>query len=304
MFILRAVHSASRIRPGGRSGGSSRTHAVPGRIQALPPGSARSASPSANPVGRREEQMPQPAVVRSYRETECLGVRRLWRRGATLVALAAAGVLVAPAGAGAQSVTGGAAPGSAPGAAAPVGPAPTANLYGRPAPRIKRFSCRSGCAAVATARPGSLVRLTGTNLKRVDEVIFLGSDGDALDDASVAPRSTGKRSLVARVPRTALSGRIAVALADGTRSPATPAALAVQPEATAPPAGVIDAEVQRHKVFFDAQQAAELSYVVGGTQPADVVVELIRGSDGAAIASWNQTAVAPGVPQTVEWDGT
>ena len=250
--------------------------------------------------------MPLPAVVRSCRKTELAGVRRLWRRGVVLAALAAAGVAVAPAPAGAQ--TGGAAPAPAPTAKAParpvVVPAPTENLYGRPAPRIKRFSCRTGCAAVTVARPGSLIRVSGTNLKRVDEVIFLGSDVDELDDTSVAPRSTAKRSLVARVPRTALSGRVVVALADGTRSPATPAALTVEPAAAAPPAGVIDAEVQGHKVFFGAQQTAELSYVVGGAQPADVLVELIRGRDGLAIASWNQTAVAPGVPQAVEWDGT
>src|SRR5215213_4763710 len=109
--------------------------------------------------------MPLRAVARSYRETELVGVRRLWRRGATLVALAAVGVVIAPAPAGAQSVTGGAAPAPAAGApTAPAGPAPTANLYGRPAPRIKRFSCRSACAAAAIARPGSLIRVTGTNL--------------------------------------------------------------------------------------------------------------------------------------------
>jgi murein DD-endopeptidase MepM/ murein hydrolase activator NlpD len=35
-----------------------------------------------------------------------------------------------------------------------------------------------------------------------------------------------------------------------------------------------------------------------------VRVELIRGADGAAVATWEPGAVAPGVPQTVRWDGT
>jgi murein DD-endopeptidase MepM/ murein hydrolase activator NlpD len=183
-------------------------------------------------------------------------------------------------------------------------PAPTANLYGTPAPRIKRFACRSSCAAGATARPGALVRINGRGLKKVDEVLFLGADADPADDTSVAPRRATRRTLVARVPRTAVSGRLAVALADGTRSPATAQPLGVEPLPTSLPAGVIDAEAQGHKVFFGAQRPAELSYVVGGTEPAEVQIELIRGADGVPIASWTPGVVAPGVPQTVQWDGT
>jgi murein DD-endopeptidase MepM/ murein hydrolase activator NlpD len=182
-------------------------------------------------------------------------------------------------------------------------PAPTANLYGSPAPRIKRFACRSACASGA-ARPGALVRVAGKGLKKVDEVIFLGADADPVDDTSVAPLRARRRLLVARVPRTAVSGRIAVALADGTRSPATARPLTVEALPPAVPAGKIDAEAQGHKVFFGSQRPAELSYVLGGSEPAEVQVELIRGADGASIASWTPGVVAPGVPQTVQWDGT
>jgi peptidase M23-like protein len=247
--------------------------------------------------------MPRFAVARSCRGTEHLGVRRPWRRGASLLALAAAGVVIPAGPAAAQSPSGGVAPGATAPADA-VGPAPTENLYGRPAPRIKRIDCRTDCTSATVARPGSLVRVTGRNLKGVDEVIFLGSDADGADDASVAPRSAGARAVVARVPRTAVTGRIAVARREGTRSPATPLPLTVEPAPTVLPAGLIDAEVQRHKVFFGGQRQAELSYVLGGSQPANVVVELIRGSDGTAIAQWSPGAVPPGVPQTVRWDGT
>jgi murein DD-endopeptidase MepM/ murein hydrolase activator NlpD len=246
--------------------------------------------------------MPQDADVRPCRRTEHVG------RWVATLGLAAVGLVSAAAPAGAQSPTGGTAPVSpAPAAKAPaqpLAPAPTENLYGRPAPLIKRFACRTSCVSAAGARPGSLVRITGRHLKNVDEVIFLGADADAVDDASVAPRTARKRALVARVPRTAVTGRIAVALPDGTRSPATALPLTVEAAPAALPAGVIDAEAQRHKVFFDAQRPAELSYVVGGTQPANVLVELIRGADGTAIAQWSPGEVQPGVPQTVRWDGT
>ena len=231
------------------------------------------------------------------------------RFGARALALAGLGLVAAAAPAAGQSTTGGAAPVSpapvsktAPATA--LAPAPTANLYGRPAPQILRFACRTACASATSARAGSLVRLTGRNLKRVEEVIFLGADADGADDASVVPRSARNRALAARVPRTAQTGRIAVALRDGTRSPATALALTVESAPPVLPSGAIDAEAQGHKVFFGAQRPAELSYVVGGSQPANVLVELIRGADGAPIAQWSPGEVEAGVPQTVRWDGT
>ena len=255
--------------------------------------------------------MPRIAVVRPCRRTEDVGSTGAgrWRLRLTTLGLAAATLCAGAAPAAAQTGgTGGAAPLTPQQVAAQKrivrAPAPTANLYGTPAPRIKGFACRSSCAAAAGARPGSLVRISGRGLKKVDEVLFLGADADTADDTSVAPRRATRRTLVARVPRTAVSGRLAVALADGTRAPATAQPLTVEPLPTALPAGVIDAEAQGHKVFFGAQRPAELSYVVGGTEPAEVNVELIRGADGAPIASWTPGVVAPGVPQTVQWDGT
>jgi murein DD-endopeptidase MepM/ murein hydrolase activator NlpD len=227
--------------------------------------------------------MPPSAVVRRCRGTEYVVGTVL-----ALVALGpAAGVAAG------QAPSGGTAP--APGAS--PGPAPTANLYGRPAPRIKRLS-------TTAARPGSLVRVTGRNLKAVEEVLFLGSDADGADDASVAPRSARGRALVVRVPRTAVTGRVAAALSDGTRSPATASPLTVEPAPAVVPAGQIDAEAQGRKVFFGAQRQAELSYVVGGLEPASVLVELIRGADGVTIAQWSPGVVQPGVPQTIRWNGT
>jgi murein DD-endopeptidase MepM/ murein hydrolase activator NlpD len=241
---------------------------------------------------------PQDAVVRPCRRTEYVG---------RCVAFAALAFLGTAAPATAQS--GGTAPSSPPPVkeTAPttaLAPAPTANLYGRPAPLIKRFACRTSCASATSVRPGSLVRLAGRNLKNVEEVIFLGADDDGADDASVGPRSARNRALAARVPRTAVTGRIAVALRDGTRSPATALPLTVESAPPVLPAGAVDAEAQGHKVFFGAERPAELSYVVGGSQPANVLVELIRGTDGAPIAQWSPGAVEPGVPQTVRWDGT
>lgn len=265
--------------------------------------------------------MPPAAVARSCRTTESMpfgprahAARRAWaalaaRRALAGPALAALGLfaVAAPAAAFAQDSTGGTAPSTAESLesarARSLAPPPTANLYGKPAPLIARFACRSACGAAGAARPGSLVRLRGRNLKPFAEVVFLGADGDS-DDTSVAPRRVRRRSALARVPRTAVSGPIAVVRADGTRSPASARPLTVEPAPVAVPAGMIDAEVQGSKVFFGAQRPAELSYVVGGSRPASVEVELVRGADGAVVVRWAPGEVQPGIAQTVRWDGT
>jgi murein DD-endopeptidase MepM/ murein hydrolase activator NlpD len=204
--------------------------------------------------------------------------------------------LFAGAPAAAQEPTGGTSPtvDAAPAPAAPAAPEPTANLYGSAAPRVGRFVCRRSCGAGG---------VRGRHLKAVGEVLFLGAPGEA-DDASVAPRAARRRSLLARVPLSAVSGPIALALADGTLSAGSRRPLTVEPRPVQPPAGVIDAEVQRQKVFFGEQREAELSYVVGGSEPASVRVDLIRAADGAAIEQWAPGEVQPGVPQTIRWDGT
>ena len=261
--------------------------------------------------------MPRSAAVRSCPKIEsvmsaagrpafagrCAG-RRLTALGLAALGLAAG---AASAAAQAQDPTGGTAPsaGEAPESARAraLAPPPTANLYGKPAPLIRRFACRSACVSADIARPGSLVRIHGRNLGPLDEVVFLGADGDA-DDTSVAPRRVRRRSALARVPRTAAGGPIVVVRGDGTRSPATAKQLTIEPRPVAVPAGMIDAEVQGSKVFFGARRPAELSYVLGGSRAASVQVELVRAADGAIVQQWTPGEVEPGVPQTVRWDGT
>jgi murein DD-endopeptidase MepM/ murein hydrolase activator NlpD len=189
-------------------------------------------------------------------------------------------------------------------AAMRVAAPPTADNYGSTAPRVKRFACRTDCVSVGTARPGSLVRVYGKGLKNLGEVLFFGIDGDEADDASVAPRKVKRRSVLVRVPRTAVTGRLGLRRVDGTRSAASKGVLTIAPADAELPAGVVDAEVQEQKVFFGSRKPASLSYVVGGSRPASVSIQLLRGGDGTVVASWTEEAVEPGVPQSVEWDGT
>ena len=41
-----------------------------------------------------------------------------------------------------------------------------------------------------------------------------------------------------------------------------------------------------------------------GSEPVTVAIELVRLTDGVAIVRWEPGAIAPNVPQTINWDGT
>ena len=111
------------------------------------------------------------------------------------------------------------------------------------------------------------------------------------------------------MPRTAVSGPVVLVSADGAES--APSAVPLTIDTAAPPATSgagdslgIDVEVQGNRVFYGAERMAQVSYLVRGTQPANVAVELIRLSDGVAITRWEPGLVPPETPQTVTWDGT
>lgn len=184
---------------------------------------------------------------------------------------------------------------------------PTGGTLAGPVPQVRMLACRTNCAALGAARPGSLVRLRGRALALVEEVVFQGAPG-AADDVAVAPRRARRTYVDVRVPRTAASGPVVVISADGGESTRTAMPLTIE---AAPPAPAgsgatpgIDVEVQGDKVFYGAERQAQVSYLVRDSQPVTVVVELIRATDGVAIARWKPVVVAPNTPQTVAWDGT
>jgi murein DD-endopeptidase MepM/ murein hydrolase activator NlpD len=95
---------------------------------------------------------------------------------------------------------------------------------------------------------------------------------------------------------------------DGAESAPTAVPLTIDPTPVAPKSTAgglgIDVEVQGNRVFYGAERKAQVSYIVRDNEPVTVAVELVRLSDGLAITRWEPGAVTPGVPQTIDWDGT
>ena len=70
---------------------------------------------------------------------------------------------------------------------------------------LTRLACASGCGADGAVRPGALLRVRGTGLRRTAEVHFDGATGDA-DDVAAAPVKRRKTSVDVRVPLGAATG--------------------------------------------------------------------------------------------------
>jgi murein DD-endopeptidase MepM/ murein hydrolase activator NlpD len=180
-----------------------------------------------------------------------------------------------------------------------------------PVPKVKRVTCRTECAGVRAARPGSVIRVRGRDLDATDTVILLGASGDT-DDVELEVSQPRRSRFDVKVPRSARTGPVTVVNLDGVQAPARKRSRIVidasAPEQTSLRAlsggPAVEVEMQGRRVFFDATRKAQLVYLVRGADAATVNIELVRLADDAAIASWTQGPVPADTPQTVSWDGT
>ena len=116
---------------------------------------------------------------------------------------------------------------------------------------------------------------------------------------------SGRRSVLVRVPRAAVTGRLGLRRVDGTRSAASKRPLTIAPADVELPAGVVDAEVQEQQGLLRLAQARPRCPTCSAAAARRAsTCSCCAGSDGAVVTSWSEEAVEPGAPQTVEWDGT
>ena len=119
--------------------------------------------------------------------------------------------------------TGGAQPQASPTPTATPAPAAPALPPVRSRIRLTRLACASGCGADGAVRPGALLRVRGTGMRRTAEVHFDGAPGDA-DDVAAAPVKRRKTSVDVRVPLGAATGPVTVLDRDGVLTKPAPAA--------------------------------------------------------------------------------
>jgi hypothetical protein len=175
-------------------------------------------------------------------------------------------------------------------------------------PAISKVRCIRRCATHRRARGGSTLKLTGTDLRGVRKVVFLGSVGRG-DDVSTRVRPGSDRRLNASVPVGAVSGPVAAVVSPALRSRRTPVvdilpAPPPSPNPTlspAPGSARIETGTSRTKVFYGAQRAVVFSFRLRA--PADARVDLLRAGDGATVRSWRPGPVPAGKVVSITWSG-
>jgi murein DD-endopeptidase MepM/ murein hydrolase activator NlpD len=176
--------------------------------------------------------------------------------------------------------------------------------FGGAAPSIpataSSVTCRTLCGSFTTARPGSSVRVLGSGMQEVTQVVFLGAKGSADDVSAPATVADGAR-VDAVVPAGARSGRVQVLNADGAASRATRKPLRIS---SAVAAGALAARVAQRRVLFDGTTKATLD-LYGGTAADDgVSIDLLHQPDGAVVAHWDVGPIPAGTVQSIVWDAT
>src|SRR5882724_12283853 len=130
-----------------------------------------------------------------------------------------------------------------------------------PAPPVaSSVTCRTGCGSLTTARPGSAIRVLGSKLAGVTQVVFTGGKGRA-DDVSAPATVADATHVDAVVPQGARSGRVQLVNADGVASHLTRKPLRVSAAAGT---GALAARVAQRRVLFDGTTKATLD-LYGGT---------------------------------------
>lgn len=187
----------------------------------------------------------------------------------------------------------------------PASAADTGGAVSSAQPQPQRVSCFKDCADLNSAKPGSTIRIYGTELKQVASVIFMGK-ATAADDVTAKPAKARSHTVYVKVPAEAIGGPLTLVNGDGTASaPSPPVEIDRGPTRLAKPGSVpgVDAKVEFRKAFFDGKHPAALSYLVKGQSAVRVAIALVRAGTETVVASWSPGLVKPGTVQSVRWNG-
>ena len=186
-------------------------------------------------------------------------------------------------------------------------------LYVAP-PKISKVSCIRGCASRHRPRPGSTLKITGTELGGARRVVFHGGTGRA-DDVVSPVRPGSSTRLNVRVPLGAVSGPISVRVSGTLGSNRTrPVAILPPPPPSPNPtltpvpgphdagAPQLETGTSRTRVFYGARRAVVFSYRLSASSNAQV--QLVSAANGSVVRTWSPGPVPAGAVESVAWSGS
>ena len=168
-------------------------------------------------------------------------------------------------------------------------------------PTLTGVTCAQKCAGLRKAIAGSRVVISGNHLGGVKRVRFAAADGSRL---AVAPVNVGKRTLQAKVPNGAATGKPSVT--DGYGNAAvSPQPLTIVKRIPAS-AGfkLTSATASPRNAYYDGKGRPTVSFMFQGTAPTDVRVDVIaRHTGGQVVDSFVDANAQPNTVNAAHWDG-
>ena len=169
-------------------------------------------------------------------------------------------------------------------------------------PSVDDVACVDTCAGFHKATVGSKVEVTGRHLANVKTIAFDGESGSPI---LVSPASVAARTVKARVPTGAVTGKPKV-IDSYSNQAGSPNTLEIVPPDQIPDTGdfkLNEAVANPGKSFFDARKPARVRYMFSGTGATDIRIAVVDRKSGQVVDSWTETGETPGDVYTAKWRG-
>jgi murein DD-endopeptidase MepM/ murein hydrolase activator NlpD len=152
------------------------------------------------------------------------------------------------------------------------------------------------------ATTDSKVQLTGRHLSSVSKVLFKAKTGGKL---KVKPSSAESRSVTARIPQGAATGRPKVT--DPYDNKATsPTSIRIVAPGDIPDVGAFKLKelvAKPRTAYYDGKKKPKVKYMFTNTGPVDVRIDVINRKTGEVVDTITKQAQEPNVEHSAGWNG-
>jgi murein DD-endopeptidase MepM/ murein hydrolase activator NlpD len=169
-------------------------------------------------------------------------------------------------------------------------------------PELSDAVCIETCGGMHKATTDSKVQLTGRHLDSVSKVLFKAKDGGRL---KVKPSSAESRSVTAKVPQGATTGRPKVMDPYDNKS-TSPTSIRIVAPGAIPDAGAFKLKelvAKPHTAYYDGKKKPKVKYMFTNTEPVDVRIDVIDRKTDEVVDSITKDAQEPNVEHSARWNG-
>jgi murein DD-endopeptidase MepM/ murein hydrolase activator NlpD len=170
------------------------------------------------------------------------------------------------------------------------------------APKAGDSVCIATCGGVHKATANSRIQISGRHLKHVTRVRFTARQGERI---GARPVSKTDRTVIAKVPKDAATGRPRVTDPYGNSSTSTTRLRIVSADRI-PDSGSFklrDVSAKPHRTYYYGVKKPKVRYMFSNSEPTDVRIDVVRRKDGTVVDSWIRHAQVPNTIHTAKWNG-